>query len=112
MSYRLKNRARALTSALAVGGAAAVSLVVGGGAAQAAPTTEPDMAVVADGQSYWPSPYQVCGEIRDLYVSLGATSGTLSFPTAPEVTNPDGSKRQAFVGGAIVWTAATGAYVE
>ena len=62
-------------------------------------------------QSYWPSPYLVCGEIRDFYASLGGPSGALSFPKAAEVTNPDGSKQQAFINGTIAWTAATGAYI-
>ncbi|BAH56075.1 hypothetical protein [Rhodococcus opacus] len=80
--------------------------------AAAAPAPGPVHVQAADCKGYWPSPYQVCGEIKDLYDSLGGPSSSLSFPKGNEVTNPDGSKRQEFLGGAIVWTAATGAYVE
>ncbi|MBJ8339529.1 hypothetical protein JGU71_11590 [Antrihabitans sp. YC3-6] len=72
----------------------------------------PTVAVAGNCQSYWPSPYQVCAEIRDLYNSIGGPSGSLSFPKAAEFTNPDGSKYQTFINGTIAWTAATGAYVS
>lgn len=72
----------------------------------------PTVSVAGNCQSYWPSPYEVCGEIRDLYNSLGGPSGSLSFPNAAEITNPDGSKQQTFIKGTIIWTAATGAYVD
>ena len=72
----------------------------------------PTVSVAGTCQSYWPSPYLVCGEIRDLYNSLGGPSGSLSFPKTAEITNPDGSTQQAFINGTITWTAATGAYVS
>jgi len=56
----------------------------------------------ADCQSYWPSPYQVCGPIRDLYASLGGPTGVLGFPKSAEVLDPDGiGKQSEFFGGTI-----------
>lgn len=72
----------------------------------------PTVSVAGACQSYWPTPYQVCGAIRDLYNSLGGPNSGLSFPTANEVTHPDGTKSQTFINGTIIWTAATGAYVS
>ena len=102
---------RSVVSALAVAGLVGGALSLGTVSAAAAPA--PVHAQSGDCKSYWPAfQYTVCGEIKDLYDSLGGPSSSLSFPKANEVTNPDGSKRQEFLGGAIVWTAATGAYVE
>ncbi|OZD06518.1 hypothetical protein CH275_09880 [Rhodococcus sp. 06-235-1A] len=62
-------------------------------------------------QTYWPSPYEVCGVIRDKYNSLGGPGSFLSFPNSPEYTNPDGyGKRTQFLNGPIYWSAATGAH--
>ncbi|WP_254900760.1 hypothetical protein [Rhodococcus sp. 1168] len=62
-------------------------------------------------QTYWPSPYEVCGVIRDKYNSLGGPASFLSFPNSPEYTNPDGyGKRTQFLNGPIYWSAATGAH--
>ncbi|WP_254900759.1 hypothetical protein [Rhodococcus sp. 1168] len=92
---------RGLLVAGVVGGSALAAMAT----AQAAPDTGSStvITVAADCQSYWPSPYQVCGEIKDLYNSLGAAQSALSFPTAAEVTNPDGSKYSTFLGGTIYW---------
>ena len=82
--------------------------------AQATPAVPavPTVSVAGTCQSYWPSPYLVCDEIRDLYNSLGGPSGSLSFPKDAEVPNPDGSKQQTFVNGTITWTATGGAHVS
>ncbi|MGV8872174.1 MAG: LGFP repeat-containing protein [Rhodococcus sp. (in: high G+C Gram-positive bacteria)] len=92
-----------------IGGASIVGLAT----AQAAPDAGSTAAVTAaaDCQTYWPTPYKVCGEIRDLYNSLGGPSSALSFPSGPEVTNPDGSKYSTFLNGTIQWSASAGAYV-
>ena len=62
-------------------------------------------------QVYWPSPFEVCGVIRDKYNSLGGPGGFLSFPTTAELTNPGNTgKRTQFINGPIYWSAATGAH--
>lgn len=62
-------------------------------------------------QTYWPSPYEVCGVIRDKYNSLGGPASFLSFPNSPEYTNPGNTgKRTQFLNGPIYWSAATGAH--
>ncbi len=62
-------------------------------------------------QIYWPSPYEVCGVIRDRYNSLGGPGSFLSFPTSGELTNPGNSgKRSQFLNGPIYWSASTGAH--
>lgn len=62
-------------------------------------------------QTYWPSPYEVCGVIRDKYNSLGGPASFLSFPNSPEYTNPNNTgKRTQFLNGPIYWSAATGAH--
>lgn len=100
---------RSLIVASVVAGSATTALAT----AQAAPDTgsSSPTTVAADCQLYWPSPYKVCGEIKDLYNSLGATQSALSFPTAAEVANPDGSRYSTFLNGTIYWSPATGAYV-
>ncbi|WP_084727270.1 LGFP repeat-containing protein [Rhodococcoides yunnanense] len=108
-----RHAVRTLVVAGTLGGAALTGL----GSAQAEPTPAPafgSAAVVpaaADCQTFWPSVHKVCGEIRDLYVSLGGPTSALSFPAGPEVTNPDGSKYSTFLGGTIYWSPSTGAYV-
>ncbi len=100
---------RGLLVAGVIGGAA----ITGLGSAQAAPDTGSSAVITAAGdcQAYWPSPYTVCGQIRDLYNTLGGPSSTLSVPAAAQVTNPDGSRYSTFIGGTIHWSPATGAYV-
>ncbi len=62
-------------------------------------------------QTYWPSPYEVCGVIRDKYNSLGGPGSFLSFPKTNELTNPGNTgKRSEFLNGPIYWSAATGAH--
>lgn len=98
---------------LIVAGVVAGSAIAAMATAQAAPGTGSSSltTVAVDCQLYWPSPYQVCGEIKDLYNSLGATQSALSFLKTAEVTNPDGSKFSTFINGTIYWSPATGAYV-
>lgn len=60
---------------------------------------------------YWPSPFQVCGEIRKLYDSIGGPTSFLTFPKSNELTNPDGvGKRTEFINGFIYWHPSTGAH--
>ncbi|OZD06520.1 hypothetical protein CH275_09890 [Rhodococcus sp. 06-235-1A] len=101
------------TRGLVVAGIIGAAAVTGLATAQAAPSTGSSSVttVAAECTSFWPSPHQVCGEIRDLYVSLGGAQSALSFPSGPEVTNPDGSKYSTFFNGTIHWSQATGAYV-
>jgi len=67
--------------------------------------------VTAGCQVYWPSPFEVCGAIRDKYNSLGGPGSFLSFPTTAELTNPGNTgKRTQFLNGPIYWSAAGGAH--
>ena len=60
---------------------------------------------------YWPSPFEVCGAIRELYDSVGGPKSFLTFPKSNELTNPDGiGKRSEFVNGFIYWHPKTGAH--
>jgi hypothetical protein len=104
---------RSLVVAGLLGGAALTGTATAHAEPEPAPAAGSSATIpaAADCQLFWPSPYQVCGDIRDLYVSLGGVQSTLSFPSGPEVTNPDGSKYSTFVNGTIYWSAATGAYV-
>lgn len=91
-------------------------LAVGTGISAAQPTTPVDairpVSSNGDCKSYWPSFYQVCGPIRDLYESLGGPAGTLGFPKSAEMLDPDGIGKQIeFFGGTIRWTPSTGAFV-
>ncbi|WP_080737919.1 LGFP repeat-containing protein [Rhodococcoides fascians] len=114
------NRSTTLTAGvrgLVVAGLLGAATFTGLGAAHAEPAPAPAagssaiISAAADCQAYWPSPYTVCGEIRDLYNSIGGPASSLSFPKGPEVTNPDGSKYSTFLNGTIAWSAATGAYI-
>ncbi|MGQ5696317.1 LGFP repeat-containing protein [Rhodococcus erythropolis] len=92
------------------------TLVLNTANASAAPPAQPAgdvVSVLTDGcQLYWPSPYEVCGPIRDLYNTLGGATSSLGWPKSAETTDPDGiGKRSEFTGGAIHWTPDTGAYV-
>lgn len=62
-------------------------------------------------QVYWPSPYQVCGAIKDKYNSLGGPNSFLLWPTTNELVNPDGfGRRSLFQNGPIYWSATSGAH--
>lgn len=68
-------------------------------------------ALTAGCQVYWPSPYEVCGAIRDKYNALGGPGSFLSFPNSAELTNPGNTgKRTQFLNGPIYWSSATGAH--
>lgn len=62
-------------------------------------------------RTYWPSPHQVCGAIREKYDQLGGPQSFLTWPKSNELTNPDGTgKRTEFVNGFIYWHPVTGAH--
>lgn len=62
-------------------------------------------------QMYPPSPYQVCGAIKDKYNALGGASSFLLWPTSVEIRNPDGvGVRQTFVNGPVYWHPQAGAH--
>lgn len=97
---------------IVVAGVIGSAAIAGISTAQAVPNSgSSTLVAAADCQTYWPTPYKVCGEIRDLYNSLGGPSSALSFPSGPEVTNPDGNKYSTFLNGTIRWSSSTGAYV-
>lgn len=98
---------RRLTGGVAAAGLVVLCVVGGAGSAGAAQLAQTATACT----SYWPSPYQVCDEIRDLYTALGGPTGSLGFPTSSAQTD-GGGLRQAFVNGSIFWSPSTGAYVE
>ena len=52
------------------------------------------------------------GPIRNAYSATGFENGGLGYPTSDEQSLPGGGKYQNFQGGAIIWTAATGARVS
>ncbi len=100
-----RTRRRMATGVAAAG--LAVLALTGGGVATAAPAE-----VAADCQSYWPSPFQVCDQIKDLYNSLGGAASPLGFPSSAAQAYGTDGLRQSFTGGAIIWTPSTGAYIE
>lgn len=103
---------RTRIAAVCVIGAALTLTGAGQVMAQPAPTT-PQATAAATCESFWPTRHQVCGEILDLYNFLGGPSSTLSYPQGPEAPAGDGiGIRQAFFGGTVYYSLATGAYVE
>lgn len=48
-------------------------------------------------QVYPPSPYEVCGAIRDKYNELGGSTSFLLYPTSNEMTNPDGIGKRSIL---------------
>lgn len=68
-------------------------------------------AAAAGCQVYPPTPFQVCGAIRDKYNQMGGPTSFLLLPKSNELTNPGNTgKRSEFIGGNIYWSAATGAH--
>ncbi|MGP6175470.1 LGFP repeat-containing protein [Corynebacterium sp. A21] len=62
-------------------------------------------------QIFWPSPYQVCGAIRDKYLAIGGPGSFLSYPRSGELGVPDGQgRRTEFINGYIYWHPSTGAH--
>ncbi|MEZ2190199.1 LGFP repeat-containing protein [Corynebacterium sp. CCM 9204] len=62
-------------------------------------------------RTYWPSPYKVCGAIREKYDSLGGPSSFLTWPKSDELGVPDGvGRRNEFINGFIYWHPETGAH--
>src|SRR4051794_5575213 len=57
--------------------------------------------------------HSVHGEIRTLWLRLGAESGRLGYPVSDEMPTPDGiGRRSRFQGGEIWWHPRTGASVR
>lgn len=68
-------------------------------------------AAVNTCRTYWPSPFKVCGKIREKYDSLGGPRSFLTWPKSDELTVPDGAgRRSEFVNGFIYWHPNTGAH--
>ncbi len=79
--------------------------------AQLEDESSPTLNALSGCKVYWPSPYQVCGLIRELYDSIGGPQSFLTFPKSNELTNPDGvGKRTEFINGFIYWHPNTGAH--
>jgi uncharacterized protein with LGFP repeats len=95
-----------MATAVAAAGLAVLALT-GGNVATAAPAE-----VAAHCQSYWPSPFQVCDQTKNLYNSLGGAASPLGFPSSAAQAYGTDGLRQTFTGGAIIWTPSTGAYIE
>ncbi|MFZ2530241.1 MAG: hypothetical protein WAX14_21750 [Rhodococcus sp. (in: high G+C Gram-positive bacteria)] len=69
-------------------------------------------AAPTDCMIYFPAwQYQVCGQIRVKYDSLGGPNSFLLLPTSGNITNPDGlGQRVTFVNGPIYWHPNAGAH--
>ncbi|WP_426718109.1 hypothetical protein [Corynebacterium auriscanis] len=68
-------------------------------------------AVIDTCRTYWPSPFKVCGKIREKYDSLGGPQSFLTWPKSDELKVPDGvGRRNEFVNGFIYWHPNTGAH--
>ncbi len=52
------------------------------------------LAVADTCRTYWPSPYKVCGAIREKYDSLGGPRSFLTWPKSNELGVPDGVGRR------------------
>lgn len=62
-------------------------------------------------RTYWPSPYRVCGAIREKYDALGGPASFLTWPRSDELGVPDGvGRRNEFVNGFIYWHPDVGAH--
>ena len=62
-------------------------------------------------RTYWPSPYRVCGAIREKYDALGGPASFLTWPKSDELGVSDGvGRRNEFVNGFIYWHPDTGAH--
>jgi uncharacterized protein with LGFP repeats len=58
-------------------------------------------------------PHYTTGQIRDLYFRYAGAAGPLGFPTADQVCGlSDGGCFQAFQGGTVFWSPASGAHVS
>ncbi|WP_312977298.1 hypothetical protein [Corynebacterium sp.] len=62
-------------------------------------------------RTYWPSPFKVCGKIREKYDAIGGPTSFLTWPRSDEMGVPDGQgRRNEFVNGFIYWHPSTGAH--
>ncbi|WP_143336673.1 LGFP repeat-containing protein [Corynebacterium pacaense] len=69
------------------------------------------LAAAAQCQSFWLSPYQVCGAILERYNQLGGATSWLLAPIENQTLNPDGQGyRQRFMNGFIYYHPTTGAH--
>lgn len=67
--------------------------------------------VTADCQVYFPSPFAVCGEIRNKYNAMGGPGSWLGLPKTEELQNPGATGyRSEFIHGSIYWSPTTGAH--
>ena len=68
-------------------------------------------AAPANCRTYWPSPFKVCGAIRERYDQLGGPKSFLAWPKSDELGVPDGvGRRNEFINGFIYWHPSTGAH--
>lgn len=105
-------RFRVRLAAVGIIGAAFALTGAGHATAEPAPTALQASAAV-ECQSFWPVRFEVCGEILDLYRSLGGPGSTLLFPSGAEAPAGDGAgTRQVFLGGSVYYSPTTGAYIE
>ncbi|AHI22130.1 hypothetical protein B843_03695 [Corynebacterium vitaeruminis DSM 20294] len=79
--------------------------------ARLAETATRNLSARAGCKVYWPTPFEVCGAIKEVYDKVGGPTSFLSLPKSNELTNPDGvGKRTEFVNGFIYWHPSTGAH--
>ncbi|MET8875479.1 hypothetical protein [Nocardia sp. NPDC004604] len=82
---------------------------------QATPTGSGNYNVFQGGSIYWSvgtAAHQIGGAIRDKWGAYGWESGALGFPLTDEAaTQKDNGRYNLFPGGAIYWSARTGAHV-
>lgn len=101
------------TKYLALGGCGSV-LGAPTSAEQGTPDGVGRYSVFEHGSIYWTpdgGAFEVHGQIRDEWASVGWEAGILGYPITDEVTTPDGLGRYGvFERGSIYWTAATGAH--
>lgn len=69
------------------------------------------LATPTNCRTYWPSPFKVCGKIREKYDAIGGPTSFLTWPRSDEMGVPDGvGRRNEFVNGFIYWHPTHGAH--
>ncbi|MCD2115066.1 hypothetical protein LQ384_28765 [Rhodococcus rhodochrous] len=81
-----------MATAVAAAGLAVLALT-GGAVATAAPAE-----MTADCQIYWPSPFRVCDQTKDLCNSLDGAMSPLGFPSSVTQAYGTDGLRQTFTG--------------
>ncbi|MEV7781889.1 hypothetical protein [Kitasatospora sp. NPDC088351] len=86
-----------------------------GSVARSAPLSpapsQPGVAASPGCETFFPSPYEVCGAILDKYKALGGPQSFLLLPKSNERPAPDGAGAfSEFVGGNIYWSPSTSAH--